>query len=35
MSYANSADPDQTPPVAGSELSLQCLPLSYTVFIRR
>ena len=27
MAYANSADPDQTPPDAASDLGLQCLPI--------
>ena len=29
MAYANSADPDQTPPDAASDLGLHCLPMSY------
>ena len=29
MAYANSADPDQMPPHAASDLGLQCLPMSY------
>ena len=28
MAYANSADPDQTPPDAASDLGLHCLPMS-------